>query len=124
MSHGTINSRHSGFHRQIADILRREPVTIRVLASRLREEIVKAGSSHAMDTAYMEWYAILTLWPKSEVIRLLEDPGEEDLLRINSDGFNNSGLCTTGTRSSDKTNRPAISEQRAHLKVSGNSGFR
>ena len=29
----------------------------------------------------MEWYAILTRWPKSEVIRLLEDPGEEDLLR-------------------------------------------
>ena len=81
MKHGIMNSRRSGFHRQIADILRREPRIIRILANRLRAEIVKAGSSHSMDTAYMEWYAILTLWPKSEIIKLLEDPGEEELLR-------------------------------------------
>ena len=66
----------------------------------------------------MEWYAILTLWPKSEIIKLLEDPGEEELLRQLSPLF---ALLTPAERTGSKM---ATDQRIATLqgKISGITG--
>jgi hypothetical protein len=61
---------------KIALQLRNNPKKVRVFANRLRLKICKAKSSYEVNDHHWEWYAILTLWPPLEVIRLLEDSSE------------------------------------------------
>jgi hypothetical protein len=58
---------------KIALELRNDPKKVRVFANRLQSIISKAKSSDEVSDHHWEWYAILTLWPPLEVIRLLED---------------------------------------------------
>jgi hypothetical protein len=57
---------------RIALELKRDPKMVRVFANRLRSKIATAKTSEEVSDNHWEWYAILTLWPPAEVIRLLE----------------------------------------------------
>jgi hypothetical protein len=61
---------------KIALELRNDPKKVRLFANRLHSTISKAKSSDEVSDHHWEWYAILTLWPPLEVIRLLEDSSE------------------------------------------------
>ncbi len=61
---------------KIALELRNDPKKVRAFANRLQAIISKAKSSEEVSDPHWEWYAILTLWPPLEVIRLLEDSSE------------------------------------------------
>jgi hypothetical protein len=58
---------------KIAMELKNDPKKIRVFANRLRLRISRSPSSKEVSDHHWEWYAILTLWPPIEVIKLLED---------------------------------------------------
>ena len=58
---------------RIAMELKNDPKKTRVFANRLRLRICQAASSTEVSDHHWEWYAILTLWPPLEVIKLLED---------------------------------------------------
>ena len=58
---------------KIALALRKDPKKVRAFANRLQSIISKAKTSEEVSEHHWEWYAILTLWPPLEVIRLLED---------------------------------------------------
>jgi hypothetical protein len=85
MNHENVASRTMDLHRRIALILRKEPGLVRDLAEQLRSKLAAARSAAAADDNEWEWYIILTLRSPLEVIRLLEDSGEQALrLRQNS----------------------------------------
>jgi hypothetical protein len=58
---------------EIAMELKNDPKKTRVFANKLRLRICKAAFSKEVSDHHWEWYAILTLWPPLEVIKLLED---------------------------------------------------
>ena len=58
---------------KIALELRNDPKKVRLFANKLHSTISKAKSSDEVSDHHWEWYAILTLWPPIEVIKLLED---------------------------------------------------
>jgi hypothetical protein len=58
---------------EIAMELKNDPKKTRVFANKLRLRICEATSSKEVSDHHWEWYAILTLWPPLEVIKLLED---------------------------------------------------
>jgi hypothetical protein len=73
MNAAKINPRKRNVFQKIASDLRKDPKKIHLLANRLRSNIGKAKSSDEVSDNHWEWYAILTLWPPQEVIKLLED---------------------------------------------------
>lgn len=86
MKAAEINSRKKSVLQKLALELRTDPKKVRLLANKLRSIISKAKSSDEISEHHWEWYAILTLWPPLEVIRLLEDPtkappGFDELVR-------------------------------------------
>ena len=76
MKAAKINSRRKNALQKIALELRNDPKKVRVFANRLRLIISKVKFSHEISDHHWEWYAILTLWPPLEVVRLLEDSSE------------------------------------------------
>jgi hypothetical protein len=76
MKAATIKPSSRNVLQRIALELKKDPTKVRVFANRLRSKIWKAKSSDEVSDHQWEWYAILTLWPPLEVIRLLEDPSE------------------------------------------------
>ena len=71
--------RESKIHQEIAQRFRENPNAPRVFAKRLLYEIKRLSASEAFPEQYWEWYAILTLWPGPEIIRLLEGCDEESV---------------------------------------------
>jgi hypothetical protein len=85
MNHENLDSRKMDLHRRIAFILRKEPALVRNFAERLRSKLAAARSAAAVSDHEWEWYIILTLWSPLQVIKLLEDSGEQAVrLRQNS----------------------------------------
>jgi hypothetical protein len=58
-------------HEELAKIFREDPKTVRLVARRLLSEIKRLNPDTASAQQCWEWYAILTLWPVPEIIRLL-----------------------------------------------------
>jgi hypothetical protein len=81
MKAARINLWKKNVLQKIALELREDPKKIRVFAKRLRSIIFKAKASHEVSDHHWEWYAILTLWPPLEVIKLLEDSSESGTRR-------------------------------------------
>jgi hypothetical protein len=53
------------------------PKMVRLVARRLLSEIKRLNPDTASAQQRWEWYAILTLWPVPEIIRLLGSPDSE-----------------------------------------------
>jgi hypothetical protein len=104
MNGANINSWSKEVLRQIALELRKNPKKIRVFANRLRSKIAAAKSYDKITDNHWEWYAILTLWPTSEVIRLLEALSQPSapLQQAYSLAFVLSGGETAASRSAPK----------------------
>jgi hypothetical protein len=85
INHANVDSNRRDLHRRIALVLRKEPGLVRDFAERLRSKWAMARSAAVVSDNEWEWYIILTLWSPQQVIRLLEDSGEQAVrLRQNS----------------------------------------
>jgi hypothetical protein len=82
MKAAKITPRRKNVLQQFALELRNDPKKARVFANRLRSIISKAKSSDEISDPHWEWYAILTLWPAPEVIRLLLEDSSESATRL------------------------------------------
>jgi hypothetical protein len=68
-------------HQELAKIFSEDPKLVHLVAKRLLAEIKRLNSIATSLEQYWEWYAILTLWPLPEIIRLLQN-GDEEGLRL------------------------------------------
>jgi hypothetical protein len=85
MNEENSDSHMVDLHRRIALVLRKEPGLIRNLAEQLRSKLAATRFAATASDHEWEWYIILTLWSPLQVIKLLEDSGEQTLrLRQNS----------------------------------------
>lgn len=58
-------------HEELAKIFREDPKMVRLVARRLLSEIKQLNPDSTSAQLRWEWYAILTLWPVPEIVRLL-----------------------------------------------------
>jgi hypothetical protein len=77
MNHANVNSNTMDLHRRIALVLRKEPGLVRDFAQGLRSKLGTARPPAVVSDFEWEWYIILTLWSRLQVIRLLEDSSEQ-----------------------------------------------
>src|ERR1700732_5623387 len=77
MNDENIHSWSVNVDRRIALALRRDPKLLGVFEHRLRSKMAIARSAAAVGDDDWEWYVILTLWSPLQVIKLLEDSGEQ-----------------------------------------------
>ena len=88
INHANVDSNRRDWHRRIALVLRKEGTGAGSrIAERLRSKWAMARSAAVVSDNEWEWYIILTLWSPQQVIRLLEDSGEQAVRRRQNSPF-------------------------------------